>query len=215
VAAVGHTDQANHQYDLSDFHSALARGNLPAVSFLKAANYQDGHAGYSDPIDEQHFIVNTVNELQRSKDWSSTAVVVAYDDSDGWYDHAMPPILNASHDPLTDALNGAGQCGSPGKAPLGGYADRCGYGPRMPLLAISPFARHNFVDNTLTDQTSILRFIEDNWRTGRIGNASFDDRAGSLDALFTFTGHHDDGHGADTLLLDPATGQPAPDDQHG
>ena len=54
---IGHTDQANHQYDLTDFDTALAAGNLPAVSFLKAAAYQDGHAGYSDPLDEQRFLV--------------------------------------------------------------------------------------------------------------------------------------------------------------
>ncbi|MGZ4486053.1 MAG: phospholipase C, partial [Nocardioidaceae bacterium] len=88
TAMIGHTDQANHQYDLSDFGKALDAGNLPAVSFLKAAEYQDGHAGYSDPIDEQHFLVKELNALQQSKDWSSTAVVIAYDDSDGWYDHA-------------------------------------------------------------------------------------------------------------------------------
>ena len=41
-AAIGHTDQANHQYDLSDFYTTLKDGNMPAVSFLKAAEYQDG-----------------------------------------------------------------------------------------------------------------------------------------------------------------------------
>ena len=49
VAAIGTTDAANHQYDTHDFNDALAAGNMPAVSFLKAPGYQDGHAGYSDP----------------------------------------------------------------------------------------------------------------------------------------------------------------------
>ena len=44
---IGKTDQANHQYDLSDFWNA-STGNMPSVSFLKASRYQDGHAGYSD-----------------------------------------------------------------------------------------------------------------------------------------------------------------------
>ena len=61
VAKIGQTDQANHEYDLSDFDQALNKGVLPAVSFLKAGEYQDGHAGYSDPIDEQHFLVNEIN----------------------------------------------------------------------------------------------------------------------------------------------------------
>jgi phospholipase C len=49
VRAIGLTDQANHQYDLADFWSAVDAGNMPAVSYLKAAGFQDGHAGYSDP----------------------------------------------------------------------------------------------------------------------------------------------------------------------
>jgi len=44
---------------------------------------------------------------------------------------------------------------------------RCGYGTRLPLLVVSPFARANHVDHTLTDQASILRFIEDNWLDGQ------------------------------------------------
>ncbi|HZE34014.1 MAG TPA: alkaline phosphatase family protein [Actinoallomurus sp.] len=62
------------------------------MSFLKAAAYQDAHGANSDPLDEQQFIVNTINKLQKSPDWKSTAVVIAYDDSDGWYDHVAPKI---------------------------------------------------------------------------------------------------------------------------
>ena len=140
---IGRQDQANHQYDLSDFYIALRRNELPGVSFLKAAKYQDGHAGYSDPLDEQTFLVHTINALEESPDWSSTAVVIAYDDSDGFYDHVMSPIVNSSASPA-DQLNGPGKCGN-GK-PAGGYEDRCGYGPRLPLLVISPWAKRNFLD---------------------------------------------------------------------
>ncbi|MGZ4581104.1 MAG: phospholipase C [Nocardioidaceae bacterium] len=194
TAMIGHTDQANHQYDLSDFGKALDAGNLPAVSFLKAAEYQDGHAGYSGPIDEQHFLVKELNALQQSKDWSSTAVVIAYDDSDGWYDHAAPTITNASHDPANDAAICDGS-----KAPVaGGYQDRCGPGPRLPLLVVSPYAKPDFVDHHHSEHASILRFIEDNWSTGRIGDASFDQHAGSLDTLFDFGRPR-----ASKLLLNP------------
>ena len=96
-AAIGHTDQANHQYDLSDFYHTLTDGNMPAVSFLKASEYQDGHPGYSDPLDEQTFLVNTINQIEQSKYWRSTAIVVTYDDSDGWYDHQALPIVNGSN----------------------------------------------------------------------------------------------------------------------
>jgi phospholipase C len=201
VALIGHQgDQANHQYDLTDFWAAVDAHNMPAVSFLKAAAYQDGHAGYSTPLDEQRFLVDTINRLERTPYWHDTAVVIAYDDSDGWYDHVASPIVNQSGDAAHDTLGGA--CGSSARA-AGGYQDRCGYGPRQPLLVISPYARTNFVDHTVTDQSSILRFIEDNWQTGRIGNASFDARAGTLDNLFAFG---TPGGGANTLFLDPGTG---------
>ena len=69
------------------------------MSFLKAPEAQDGHAAYSDPLDEQKFLVNEINAIQKSKEWSSTAVVVTYDDSDGWYDHVAPKVANGSNDP--------------------------------------------------------------------------------------------------------------------
>jgi phospholipase C len=235
VAAIGHSlvpdtqtpDPANHQYDSHDFFDALNAHNLPAVSFLKAPAYQDGHAGYSDPLDEQTFLVQTINALQQSEDWESTAVIIAYDDSDGWYDHQMPPIVNPSFvgivnaiPPLTktvDSLNGPALCNqgfqqgtATSTTPLNGNAGmpaqgRCGYGTRVPLLVISPFAKVNFVDHSLTDQASILKFIEDNWLSGeRIQpGGSFDTIAGSLNNMFDF---EDDEGGAGKVFLDPATG---------
>jgi len=68
---------------------------------------------------------------------------------------------------------------------------------------ISPYARTNFVDHTLTDQTSILRFVEDNWSAGRIGDHSFDERAGALTAMLDFGGPTQP-----ALGLDPLTGNP-------
>ena len=200
VAKIGHSDQANHQYDLTDFFNALHAGNMPAVSYLKAAAYQDGHAGYSDPIDEQTFLVNTINEIMKSPFWNSTAIIISYDDSDGFYDHVMGPIVNQSSDVANDFLTGAGMCGDGGTAP---FPDRCGYGPRLPLLVISPFAKQNFVDHSVTDQSSILRFIEDNWNLGRIGNSSTDELAGSLLPMFDFSKR---GDGPPRLILDPSSG---------
>jgi hypothetical protein len=68
---------------------------LPAVSFLKASAYEDGHAGFSDPLDEQRFIVDTVNGIEHAKFWLNTVISVFYDDSDGWYDHVMH-LVNGS-----------------------------------------------------------------------------------------------------------------------
>ena len=87
-------------------------GHLPAVSFLKAPAFQDGHAGYSDPLDEQNFVVKVINALQNQPTWDSTAVVIMYDDSDGWYDHALGQLVNHSTT-TADALSGPGACGEP------------------------------------------------------------------------------------------------------
>jgi phospholipase C len=199
VASVGMTDQANHQYDLTDFWSAVASGNMPAVSFLKAPGYQDGHAQYSDPIDEQQFLVSTINALERTPEWAHTAVVISYDDSDGWYDHLAGPLLAPSSAPA-DALTGAGVCGAPDSAAT---QDRCGVGPRLPLLVISPFAKGNFVSHGVSTQSSILRFIEDTFNLGRIGGTSFDSLA--PDTIHSMLRDH-----AQTapLFLDPSTGAP-------
>jgi phospholipase C len=181
--AVGHSDRAHHQYDLSVFNRTVKAGNLPAVSFLKAREYQDGHAGYSDPIDEQHFLVHEINLIQRSKQWKNTAIVIAYDDSDGWYDHQSTKLLNASRSHTNDAAH----CKHSKAGMAGGYLDRCGPGPRLPLLLLSPYARSNFVGHRMIEQTSIIKFVEQNWHTGRIGDASFDARAKPITGLFDFS----------------------------
>jgi phospholipase C len=216
-------DTANHQYDMSDFDSlvgAIAHGylspdHLPAVSFLKAPGYQDGHAAYSDPLDEQQFVVQEINNLQHTSAWPTTAVIVAYDDSDGFYDHVYSGIHNPSNTSAVptppgpqDFLSGVGLCSDMAKAkPLGGDDGRCGYGPRLPLLVISPWAKHNFVDHTTTDLSSIVKFVEDNWNLPRI-DGSFDRIAGSLGNLFDFRGRRGDNP---KLFLDPLTGQAADD----
>ncbi|MFY4776397.1 phospholipase C [Metabacillus sp. RGM 3146] len=176
---IGKQDQANHQYDMKDFWTSVDQGNMPSVSYLKAPAYQDGHAGYSDPLDEQKFVVETINKLQKTKDWKNTAVIIAYDDSDGWYDHAFAPDN--------------GQSVESGKA---------GYGPRLPLMVVSPYAKKNYVDHTLTDQSSILKFIEDNWKLGRIGGTSLDSKAGSMMNMFDFRKTN-----SSKLFLDPNSGQ--------
>jgi len=195
VAHVGHDDEANHQYDLSWFWQAADAGNLPAVSFLKAPAYASGRAGESNPLDAQQFLVDTVNRLERLPQWSSMAVLVTWDDSGGWYDHVAPRPVNQSSTPLDF------QCGDTNA----GDPARCAYGPRLPIVAISPFAKQNYISHTLIDQTSITRFIEDNWLGGqRLRSGSFDTMAGSLLDLFNFSQPP-----VPPLQLDPATGEPA------
>jgi phospholipase C len=217
----------NHQYDTSDFDqlvAAINRGqlpasDLPAVSFLKAPGYQDGHAGYSDPADEQQFIVNEINALEKSPDWSSTAVIVNYDDSDGFYDHVYSGVTNPSTsaaDNLTDTTTTgptSGRCGETGTSNrLNGEQGRCGFGPRLPMLVISPYAKSNYVDHNLSDQASIINFVEYNWGLAGIQGsvdqvlAHRDQQSGirfDLAGMFDFGASH-----SPPLTLDPTTGQP-------
>jgi phospholipase C len=220
----------NHNYDTSDFdqlvaaisHRQLPASDLPAVSFIKAPGYQDGHAGYSDPTDEQQFVAHTINELMSSPDWHNTAIVINYDDSDGWYDHAFSGVTNPSSSPADNLTNTtlarptSGQCGESPQtsSPLGGEQGRCGLGPRLPMVVISPFARANHVDSNLSDQTSIINMVEYNWHLPAI-QGSFDQALANTDNAehvpFDLAGMFDfeNTQGANSrLLLNPETGEP-------
>jgi phospholipase C len=201
IEMVGKTDQANHQYDLDLLWKAAETGHMPAVAFIRGPQEMDGHPGYSGPLPEQKFIVETMNHLQALPQWKGTAVFLTWDDSDGWYDHVMPPNVNHSQLGGHDELFGKnGMCGA--GTPLAGIQGRCAYGPRLPLLILSPFAKINFVNHDRTDQSSIIRFIEDNWSLGRLGGGSLDELAGSLLGSFDFDHPH-----PELLILDSETGE--------
>jgi phospholipase C len=170
------------------------------VSYLKAPEYQDGHPGYSDPIDEQTFLVNTINSIEQSKYWDSTAIVVTYDDSDGWYDHVAPKIVNGSNDATTDAAI----CTS-APVTLGTGNDRCGYSQRLPFVVISPYTKSNTVSSNLINTASVVKFIEDNWLHGQRIAGSYDKISGSLDArggVLDFNGKPHDA----PVILNPTSG---------
>jgi phospholipase C len=217
TAAIGHTrvpgtstlDPANHEYDLHDFYDAVKAGNYPAVSYIKAPAFEDGHAGYSDPADEQYFLVNVINFLQQQKHWGDTAVIVTYDDSDGWYDHSYATPTSASYS-SADQLNGAGVCGT-GTQPNGlkglPVNGRCGPGVRIPFIVISKYAKKNYVSHNPITQASVVKFIEDNWLSGeRLGGGSFDATTGSIMDMFNFA---DAPKASSTLILDPRSGLPS------
>jgi phospholipase C len=245
-AEIGHAGIANHQYDVMDLFSVnsisgatsqtytitgLAPGVvLPAVTFIKPPTSMTGHAQYSNPLLEQQFVTQIINALMQSSYWPNMAIIIAYDDSDGWYDHVTPPLVNPSQTATgaatesSDGLTGNSSVtvsgatitevpsGTCGVAASGAVMGRCGYGPRLPFLLISPFSKINFVDHTLIDQSAILRFIEDNWSLGRINSTptpisqggSFDQVAGSLLNMFNFTTRHS--LQAPGLQLNPVTG---------
>jgi phospholipase C len=212
TAEIGHDGLANHAYDLNDMIGLLKAGtSLPAVSFVKMASFQDEHPGNSNALDAQAGIVNLVNLIQESADWKNTAVIIAYDDSDGWYDHAViQPTTRASFNATSDQYNGPGLCGIEGAAgtsqPVGVNGlpvnGRCGPGMRQPFLVISPWAKKNFIDHTFITQASIPQFIEDNWLNGvRLGQGSYDAQTGSIMTMFNF-----DQIFGTKVILDPTMG---------
>ncbi|MGA8760062.1 MAG: alkaline phosphatase family protein [Stellaceae bacterium] len=221
TALIGHQgDQANHQYDLNAFWAALKAGNLPTVSFIKAPANETGHPMTSGALLEQTFLVDTINALQQSRYWPNMAVIVTYDDSDGWYDHVMSPIVNQSNDPAEDSICGTVLPTTAFLPPTGAFNDRCGYGQRLPFLVISPYAKSNYVDHAILDTTSVLRFIEDNWQLGWIdsldhpggtppGQGSFDQYAGSIAGLFDFDERYPESRNDLPLLLNDSTGEGA------
>jgi phospholipase C len=215
TALIGFTDPldatatpVHHQYDVNDFFAAVSSGNFPSVSYLKAPAVGDAHPGNSDPIDEQAFDTNIVNFLEQQPDWKNTAIIITYDDSDGWYDHAYTSPTTSSFDPTEDQLNGSGTCNATGATQGVGVTGalvngRCGPGTRIPLIVISPYAKVNYIDHTQITQASVVKFIEDNWLGGtRLGNGSHDATTGSIMSLFNFS----NGGSTPALYLDTNLG---------
>ncbi|HEY4114865.1 MAG TPA: alkaline phosphatase family protein, partial [Rhizomicrobium sp.] len=137
-----------------------------------------------------------------------TAVIVTYDDSDGWYDHSYATPTSASYS-AADQLNGAGVCGTGTQQnglkglPVNG---RCGPGVRIPFIVISKYAKKNYVSHNPISQASVVKFIEDNWLSGeRLGGGSFDATTGSIMDMFNFAAAPNDSK----LVLDPRSGLPS------
>ena len=233
TSEIGYTDEkdssstpVHHEYDANDFFNAVSSGNFPSVSYIKPPAVDDAHPGNSDPLDEQSFVVKVINFLEKQPDWDSTAVIIAYDDSDGWYDHRFATPTTSSFDSTTpqgsvigaDQLNAPGVCNARGAKQgvgvNGGTVNgRCGPGTRTPFLVISPYARTNYVDGTQITQASVIRFIEDNWLHGeRIGQGSGDATTGSIMGMFDFNRSRFDL--APPLFLDPTQGTPIIDKRY-
>ncbi len=116
--------------DGSVFIKAIDGGNLPQVTFYKPPANLDEHPGYADVLSGDTHLADIVAHLEKSPQWQHMLVIVTYDENGGFWDHVAPP-----------------------------KADRFGPGTRVPALIVSPFAKRHFVDHTLYDTTSILRFI--------------------------------------------------------
>jgi acid phosphatase len=112
------------------FIAAIEAGTLPPVSFYKPQGDLNMHAGYSSVDAGDEHLAQVVEALQKSPQWPNMLVLITVDENGGWWDHVAPP-----------------------------KGDRWGPGSRVPALVVSPFAKKGFVDHTIYDTGSILRFI--------------------------------------------------------
>jgi len=123
---------SSHIVDLSQYYTDLEQGTLPAVAYIVPSGASEHPP--QKPGTGERTVKNLIQNLMRSDAWNSSAFMLLYDDWGGWYDHVIPPQVDAS-----------------------------GYGLRVPGILVSPYARQGYIDNTQLDFTSILKFIEDNW----------------------------------------------------
>jgi phospholipase C len=121
---------------LHAFVTAASKGTLPAVSWVVPTQNVSDHPPALLPSG-QAYVTGLVNAIMESKDWSSTAIFLCWDDWGGFYDHVAPPKVDGN-----------------------------GYGFRVPGLVISPYARQGFVDHQVLSQDAYLKFIEDDFLHG-------------------------------------------------
>ena len=145
-----------HLVDLNEYFDDLRSGSLPNVSYIVAPSGGSSEQAPGTTVAGQRFVKKLMNALIRSSSWKSSAFMWTYDGWGGWYDHVRPPQV-----------------------------DSFGYGFRTPALLVSPYARRGYVHHGRFDFTSILKFIEENWRIEPL--ASRDRQARSFMNAFNFT----------------------------
>jgi phospholipase C len=137
-----------------NFVKDVAAGKLAALTWL-TTNLPNSEHPPSSMCAGENWTVNQINAIERSKFWKSTAIVLTWDDFGGFYDHVPPPVIN-----------------------------NIAFGPRVPTLVISPYARLHTVDHSVYDFSSMLKFAEDTFRLPRL--SSYDSAATSLAKMFNF-----------------------------
>lgn len=120
---------------LSQFSSDVASGSLPNVSYVDPeSDYPVSEHPPSNVSVGDAWTSQVVASIMASRDWSTTAILLTWDEAGGFYDHVAPPQVDAY-----------------------------GEGFRVPMIVISPYARRHFVDSEIMDHTSIMKFIATNW----------------------------------------------------
>ena len=141
--------QMGNVQDVSHFLSSARAGTLPAVSWV-VPNSQDSEHPPALISAGQSYVTNLINTVMAGPDWSSTAIFLTWDDWGGFYDHVVPPTVDAN-----------------------------GYGLRVPGLVISPYARQGYVDHQTLSFDAYLKFIEDDFLSGQRIDPATDGRPDS------------------------------------
>ncbi|MGZ5079050.1 MAG: acid phosphatase [Usitatibacter sp.] len=128
--APGTADRSTYLKDYNDMVAAIGAGTLPAVAFYKPQGNLNEHPGYAEVASGDDNIADVVAKIQASPIWSSTLIIITYDENGGYWDHVAPP-----------------------------KGDRWGPGTRVPTIIVSPFAKRGFVDSTPYDTTSVIKLI--------------------------------------------------------
>jgi len=181
-----------HQRDLSLLYDALSGTavggtvpSLPAISWVKAPQVDDGHPAYSGPALEDAFVGDLAARIQSSPYWKDTALFIAFDETGGWWDHVAPPDLGGPFATWVNGVPNLTGCQYPGIP--GAACGEAGLGPRMPVLVVSPFAQQGFVDHDLLNTASLDQWVEWNHRLPALGVwGDRDMNAGSLRGAFIF-----------------------------
>jgi acid phosphatase len=132
--APGKPDREQHLKDYDDFVAAIDKGTLPQVSFYKPVGRLNQHPGYTNVMAGDEHLAALLLRLQKSPQWKHMAIIVTYDENGGFWDHVPPPQGT-------------------------GWSDRWGPGTRIPTIVVSPFAHRGYVDKTLYDTTSVIKFL--------------------------------------------------------
>jgi phospholipase C len=164
-------DDPAHIADDTALLSDLDGGTLPAVSFVRAIGWKSEHPGQLARLsDGVAWVTSMVTAIENSRYRDSTLVLFTYDEGGGYFDHVAPPPTSA--------------------------VDGKPYGTRLPMLAIGPFAKKNFVSHVVMEHSSIVKFVEWNFLGGQTGQLA------GRDAVVANLGS----------MLDPvATGVPVPE----
>ena len=156
-------NSANVQnFTMSGFQSALAGGTLASVMWITPSPGHSMHPGQGNIANGIEWLDGLIQAVRGSPAWATTAIIVVWDESGGWYDHVSPPQLSST----------------------------IGLGARVPVLLISPFAKANYISHQQMDFVSILRFIQWNWSLGPFSNpaqAAREQQSGDICDLLTST----------------------------